>query len=125
MTPSWTHDELNKIGDADELEVSSVRPDGSLRPYVTIWVVRSGDDLYIRSARGPENGWFRRARASRVGRVRAGGVTRDVTFEDADPGLREGLDEVYHAKYDQYGPRIVGPMVGAALATVTLRLLPR
>ena len=71
---AWTADELHRIGEAEELEVASYRSDGSLRPYVIIWVVRSGDDLYVRSALGPENGWFRRAKASRTGRVRAGGV---------------------------------------------------
>ncbi|NMO55094.1 DUF2255 family protein [Actinoplanes sp. TBRC 11911] len=125
MTMSWTGDELTKIGDADELEVSSVRPDGSLRPYVTIWVVRLGDDLYIRSAYGPENGWYRRAHAAGAGRVRAGGVTHDVTFEDGDPALRERIDDAYHAKYDKYGPTVVGPMVGEELAAVTFRLSPR
>ena len=61
---SWTDDELRRVGGAEELQVASYRRDGSLRPYVTIWVVRSGDDLYVRSAYGPENGWFRRAEAS-------------------------------------------------------------
>jgi hypothetical protein len=125
MTMSWTGSQLTKIGDADELQVSSVRPDGSPRPYVTIWVVRLGDDLYIRSGYGPENGWYRRARAAGSGRVRAGGVTHDVTFEDADPALREQIDAAYHAKYDKYGPAVVGPMVGEKLAEVTLRLSPR
>jgi hypothetical protein len=60
-------------------------PDGTLSPYVTIWGVRSGDDIYIRSAYGPENGWYRRAKARRTGRIRAGSVERDVPF--AEPGL--------------------------------------
>jgi hypothetical protein len=125
MTSSWSSNTLGKIGEADELQVSSVRPDGSLRPFVTIWVVRLGDDLYIRSAYGPDNGWYRRALTSRSGQIRAGGVTQDVTFEDADPALRERLDEVYHTKYDKYGPAIVGPVVGEELAAVTFRLVPR
>jgi hypothetical protein len=48
-----------------------------------------------------------------------------VTFEDADPALREQIDAAYHAKYDKYGPAVVGPMVGEKLAEVTLRLSPR
>src|SRR5689334_7809130 len=75
---AWTDEDLWHIGGAEELQVSSARPDGSLRPYVTIWVVRAGDDLYIRSAYGATNGWYRRARASGTGRIRAGGVERDV-----------------------------------------------
>ncbi|WP_418606369.1 DUF2255 family protein [Georgenia sp. SUBG003] len=52
---------------------------------MTIWHVRSGDAVYIRSAHGPDNGWFRRAMAAGTG-IRSGGVERDVTFELADPG---------------------------------------
>ena len=50
---TWTSDELNKIGTAEELQIASLRPDGTLRKRVTIWVVRHGDDLYVRSAYGP------------------------------------------------------------------------
>jgi hypothetical protein len=42
---TWTPDELTRIGSAEELEVSSTRADGTLRPYVTIWVVRVGDEI--------------------------------------------------------------------------------
>ena len=48
----WTNDELDKIGIADELEIAPLRRDGTLRTPVTIWVVRHGDDLYVRSYRG-------------------------------------------------------------------------
>ena len=42
---TWTSDELDRIGSADELRIASPRADGTLRPYVPIWVVRVGDDL--------------------------------------------------------------------------------
>ncbi len=122
---AWTADELARIGRSDELQVSSRRPDGSLRPYVTIWVARLADDLYIRSAYGPDNGWFRRAKASGAGRVRAGGVERDVVFEEAGPSVDADLHAAYHAKYDRYGARIVGTVVSPEAARATLRLLPR
>jgi hypothetical protein len=121
---SWSDDELRRIGGADELQISSRRADGTLRPYVTIWVVRDGDELYVRSAYGAGNGWFRRARAAGAGRVRAGGVERDVTFADADPATGPALDRAYHAKYDRYGPAIVGTVVGESVASLTLRLSP-
>src|SRR6516164_7680573 len=73
---NWTADELNKIGNADELRLATARPDGSLRRPVTIWVVRHGDDLYIRSYRGPGGSWFRRARDRREGRIPPAGWTR-------------------------------------------------
>ena len=121
----WTADELARVGGATEIEVSSRRPDGSLRPYVTIWVVRSGDDLYVRSAYGPDNGWYRRARASGKGRIRAGGLERDVAFEEPGPSVDADLHASYHTKYDQYGARMVGTVVSTEAARATLRLVPR
>ena len=56
---SWTSEELAKIGDAEELAIASRRPDGSLRPFVTIWVVRTAGDLYVRSVKGRSGSWFR------------------------------------------------------------------
>jgi len=123
--PAWTADELAKIGKADELQIASRRRDGSLRPFVTIWVVRWGDDLYVRSAYGRENGWFQRALSSGEGRIRAGGVERDVAFEEPGAAVDADLHSAYHAKYDQYGPTIVGPVVSPEAAASTLRLVPR
>lgn len=122
---TWPPDELARVGDAEELQISSYRPDGSLRPFTTIWAVRVGDDLYVRSAYGPDNGWFRRARTAGAGRVRAGGVEKDVTFEPADPGVHADVDAAYHAKYDAHGPAIVGTVVGPRVVDVTLRVVPR
>ncbi len=122
---AWTNDELARIGGAEELQLASVRPDGTLRRYVTMWVVRAGDDLYVRSAYGPDNPWYRRAMASGAGRIRAGGVERDVTFAEAAPGVHGAIDAAYHAKYDRYGPGIVGTVTGPAAEAVTVRLVPR
>jgi hypothetical protein len=40
---TWGDDDLNRIGHAAELQLASRRPDGTLRAYVTLWVVRVGD----------------------------------------------------------------------------------
>jgi len=122
---AWTADELARIGKADELQIASRRRDGSLRPFVTIWVVRSGDELYVRSAYGHDNGWFQRALSSGEGRIRAGGVERDVVFEDLGGDVHADLNAAYHAKYDRYGPSIVATVVSPEAVRSTLRLVPR
>jgi hypothetical protein len=122
---AWTESELDRIGRAEELRISSYRPDGSRRPYVIIWAVRAGDDIYVRSAYGRDNGWFRRALASGTGRIRAGGVERDVDFEEPEDDVHAALDAAYHAKYDRHGPAIVGTVTGAHAVGETLRLRPR
>ncbi|AZG47643.1 DUF2255 family protein [Gordonia insulae] len=121
---TWTDDELNRIGEADELQVSSYRSDGTLRPFVTIWVVRTGDNIYIRSAYGRENGWYRRALTSGRGQIRAGGVEKDVTFVEPAEDVHPTLDAAYHDKYDRYGQKIVGTVVAPHGVGVTLRLEP-
>jgi hypothetical protein len=88
----WTPDELRKISHAEELAIAARSPDGTFSRYVTIWVVRAEDDIYVRSAYGSDNPWYRRAMASGEGRIRAGGVEKDVTFgKAADNGQPAGL----------------------------------
>jgi hypothetical protein len=123
---TWTDEELRRIGEAQELHLASARQDGTMRPYVTMWVVRAaGDDLYVRSAYGPNNPWFRRAKASGGGRIRAGGLERDVAFAEPDAGVHAAIDSAYHAKYDRHGPKIVRTVVGPEAEAVTIQLLPR
>jgi hypothetical protein len=122
MSAAWTDDELSDIGGAIQLELASRRDDGSLRPYVTMWVVRVGDHLYVRSAGGPNRTWYRRAIASGTGRIRAGGVEADVAFEHAPDDAQAAIDAAYHDKYDRYGPGPVGHVTGADAHAVTIRL---
>lgn len=121
----FTAAELQAIDDTDELQISSRRRNGTMRPFVTIWGVREGDDLYVRSAHGATNGWFRRAVASGRGEVRIAGAVRRIRFERLiDDATQARIDAAYHAKYDRYGSQIVGSVVGPNVTDVTLRLRP-
>jgi hypothetical protein len=119
----WTQDELSKIGRTDEIEIASRRPDGTLRPFVTIWAVVFGDDVYVRAAYGPNTGWYRRAKGAGAGRIRVAGFERDVAIEEPGVEAAEGVTAAYHAKYDKY-PAYVGPVVSAEAERLTLRLVP-
>src|SRR5499433_732042 len=112
---AWTSDELTKIAAADELRIAPLRGGGRSRNPVTIWVVRDGDDVYVRSHRGRESSWFRGAQARHEGHIRAGGVDKDVTFvEETDPAAGDRIDAAYRAKYRRYSASYVDPMVGPA-----------
>jgi len=88
-----------------------------------MWVVRVGEDLYVRSAGGPDRPWYRRALASDTGRIRAGGIECDVRFGQADPAVHAALDEAYRAKYDRFGPGPVSHVTGPSSHPVTVRLV--
>jgi len=123
--PTWTNDELKRIGNAEELQIAPLRSDGALPKPVTIWVVRVGDDLYVRSYRGRDSGWFRGVQVRQAGRIQAGGVTRDVTFvEETDPGVNDQIDAAYRAKYARY-PQYVAPMLTPEVRGTTIKLTPR
>ncbi|MEZ5323364.1 MAG: DUF2255 family protein [Microthrixaceae bacterium] len=67
---TWTPDQNRQIGSSTELDLASRRPDGSLSGYTTMWVVEVDDEVYVRSAGGPDRPWYRRALASGNGRIR-------------------------------------------------------
>ena len=122
--PPWTNDELDKIGAAEELQLASVRRDGTLRSPVTIWVVRHGDDIYVRSVNGRTSSWFRGVQVRHQGHIRAGGADKDVSFVETDD-VNDALDSAYRAKYHRYAESIVDPITSPAARAATLKLVPR
>ncbi len=121
---NWTKEELSKIDKAEELEIQSLRGDGSLRNPVTIWVVRLGDELYVRAVNGRTGAWFRSTQVRRQGRIQAGGVDKAVAFADADPGLNDQIDAAYRAKYRRYAANIVNSILTPQARASTIRLVP-
>ena len=122
---TWTRAELDKIGNAEEVEIAPRQSDGTVREPTTIWVVRVGDDLYVRSFNGRSGVWYRSAQASHEGRIWAGGVEKEVSFvEVSDAGLNDQIDEAYRAKYGRY-PQYVEPMVRPEARATTIKLVPR
>jgi hypothetical protein len=121
----WTRDELTRIGSAEEVQIASLRRDGTLRKLVTVWVVPYSDNLYVRSVKGRDGVWFRGVEETHEGRIRAGAVQKDVTFVDTDHDIDSEIDAAYRAKYRRYaGPILNSVLTGEARSTTT-KLVPR
>lgn len=123
---AWSDDEIERLGAAEELRIAGRRSDGSLSAPVTIWAVRAGDDLYLRSVRGPAGGWFKAVRARHEGWISAGGVERDVVVEDVpatDP-IQDRIDAAYADKHGRGSPDVLAITNDLARAT-TLKVRPR
>ena len=118
----WTPDELASLAREDELGLASRRADESLRPFITIWFVTHDGAVYVRSAYGPQNGWYRRALASGRGRVRVRGLEHDVSFVPPDHAIDAALHAEYEAKYGRYAKGIVRTVVSPEAAAATLRV---
>ena len=122
---AWTSDELSRIEPADELEIASLRRDGTLRNPTTIWVVRLGDDLFVRSVHGRTASWFRGTQVRHEGHISAGGVEKEVIFADVDDDIDDLIDDAYSAKYHRYSPRTVGSVLTPEARSSTIMLVPR
>jgi hypothetical protein len=122
VTTAWTSEGVDAVGSADEIDIAPRRADGTTGRYTTIWVVRVGDEVYVRSYRGPNSTRYRAAITTRRARIRAGGAEHDVSCEPAKHVDRAAVDGAYRAKYGQSS--YVDAMVTNDARGTTLRLTP-
>ena len=122
----FTRDELKKIEKADELNLASLRGDGTLRTPVTMWVVRVDDNLYVRAVKGRAGAWFRGVLTRGEGRIWSGGVEQEVLFVDeTEPAVNERIDLAYREKYRRYPKEYVDACVTPEARAATLKLMPK
>lgn len=123
---SWTSEELEKIEKAEELKLSSLRRDGTYRNPVIMWVVRVGDDLYVRAVKGRTGLWFRDTQTRHKGHISSGGVEKDVNFVEApDSPLHKEIDAAYREKYRRYPKSYTDACLTPEAQAATIKLVPR
>jgi hypothetical protein len=125
---TWPLEELRKIAKADDLHISPFREDGKTYGTPTwIWSVAVDDGLYVRGYNGKESRWYQAAIREKAGRIRAAGITKEVTFEPVDgeinDRINDRIDEAYRAKYKR--SPYLKPMIGAKARAATIRVMPR
>ncbi|MBS1846284.1 MAG: DUF2255 family protein [Actinobacteria bacterium] len=115
---------MERLANAPEIEVSSLREDGALTKPAAIWTVRVGDELYVRSARGEAGGWIKAAEQRHEGRIEDDSNGVDVVFDDAPHHLDAEIDAAFRAKYGTLSGPLDSITADAAGAN-TIRLVPR
>ena len=120
MTATWSPDELELIDAAHELLIAVERADGTRRRPLPIWVVRAGDQVYVRTWHRRGTGWFGQALRSRRARIQVPGLETDITITDVGADAT-GVNAAYRTKY---GPAGADSMVTPAAAASTLQLTP-
>jgi hypothetical protein len=120
----WAKDELDRIAESHDLHISPFREDGkTLGTPTWIWSVVVDGALYVRPYNGRSSRWYQAATRQRAGRITVAGFTKEVTFEPADDGVKDRVDEAYRAKYN--GSPYLDPMIGARVRATTVRVVPR
>ena len=121
---AWAKDELRKIAETDDLHISPFREDGKTYGTPTwIWSVVVNDALYVRAYNGQKSSWYQAAMRQKAGRITAGGMAKEVTFEAGDGGNSDGIDDAYRAKYKTSS--YLKAMIGATARSATVKIVPR
>lgn len=121
---SWTDNELAVLRATESLRLAAAAAGTPASGSVEIGVVTVGDAAYVRAYRGTSSTWFRATQTIGRGRICAGDLEKDVSFESADPSLADDIDAAYHSKYSRYGTAAVGLAVSAASRAATVKINP-
>ncbi|MGP3925894.1 DUF2255 family protein [Streptomyces sp. 8N616] len=116
--------DVTQLDQVKEIAMRTRRRDGSWssRP---IWVVVVDRKAYVRSYRGGEGDWYRRARADGSGEIQVGDEVVSVRLESVhDDALNQRVSEAYRDKYAADSPGPTESMVGGEALATTMRLTP-
>jgi hypothetical protein len=127
VTATWAPEQLKRISETRELEITGSGNDGRAHLWSPIWVVCVDDHVYVRSWYRRGTGWFGRVTRTEAARIRVPGLELNVIVADLgaeDPYLRAAVDQAYRAKYGTAGDKTVAGMTTDEAAATTLMLTP-
>ncbi len=112
---------LRELRDRKEVAIRTPKHPGT---GVTIWIVVSGDEVFIRSVKGPQGRWFRDLTGGGPATLEFAGRTVAVTAVPAtDTASVERASREYLSKYRE--SPYAQPMVRPEVLGTTMRLEPR
>jgi len=118
---AWSHADVSKIAEADDLRISPFREDGVTYGTPTwIWSVMVDSNLYVRGFNGQRSRWYQAAVQQKAGRITAAGLTKEVTFEPVEGSLNDRIDDAYRSKYRD--SPYLSPMISARARAATMRI---
>jgi hypothetical protein len=123
MTTQFDSSIVQQLAATEEIDIETRSAPDQPVHRATIWVVTNGDDVYVRSVRGPRGRWYRELIANPPGAIWFDGQrvpVRAVPASDAATVTR--ASEAYRQKYaaSPYMP----PLLVAEVLPTTLRLEP-
>ncbi|MGA0568758.1 DUF2255 family protein [Rathayibacter sp. KR2-224] len=116
---SWTPDDLRHLDRTREVEIAVPHVAGRPNGWTPIWVVVVDDEVFVRTWRRRDTGWYGRAVRSARTRMRVAGDSVDVVVAAIGDTNAAVVDAAYRTKYGRAGSE---SMVTAEAAASTLRL---
>lgn len=120
----WTKVEVKKINETDDLHISPFREDGVTYGTPTwIWSVVVGEDLFVRAYNGQNSSWYKSALKQKAGKIKAAGITKEVTFEPVEGLINDSIDNAYREKYK--GSPYLSSMISKRARSATIKVIPK
>ena len=121
---TWSKNELRTIAETDDLHISPFREDGKTYGSPTwIWSVVVDQALYVRAYNEQNSRWYQAALRQKAGRIRAAGITKEVSFESETGAVNDRIDGAYRVKY-KTSPYLK-PMIDPSARSATVKIVPR
>jgi hypothetical protein len=121
MPKRFDQETLDQLREADEVRVETSTGDAVHRTI--IWVVVDGDDVFIRSVRGPRGRWYRELKASGTGALILGRKRIPIRAVPADDP--ESIERASRALREKYRPGgSLQSMLRPETLPTTLRIEP-
>ena len=119
---SFSTQDLALLNAAEEVEIETQAPEMEPRRTV-IWVVVDGNDVFVRTYRGPDSRWYREVAANPAVAIHVGDKRLSASAMSAtDPDSIERASAGFLRKYS--GDPAAKSMVLPAVLETTLRLEP-
>ena len=114
---------LARWAETPEVEIETSRGGDAPVHRTVIWIVVDGDDVYVRSVRGPAGRWYRELTAYPRGAIHAGGRRVAVAAEPvSDAAAISRVSALLREKYERSSPGPTARMVRDEVLPTTLRL---
>jgi len=108
---AWSDADLALLRDVEEVRIAPRREDGSAWPGRLVWVLVVDGRVLVRSWKGPDAEWYRRALATGRALLTTddGALSAEVVLR-AEAGLDATVDAEYLRKYpDPYATEMTRP----------------
>jgi hypothetical protein len=126
MPPRFDAATLATLGRVQEVQLETTSLDGARTHRTVIWIVTSGDQVFIRSVRGDAGRWYREARRRPEVILHAAGASIPVSLVMADdPDSIRRVSDAFTAKYARVSPASTAAMIASHTLSTTIRVDPR
>ena len=115
----FTAEDQQLLHSTDEVDMET-RPGRQ----VPIWIVVDGDQVYVRSVRGPKGLWWQRLSGGGTAHLHAGGKSWQVRGDPVSDAQVQRVSDAITSKYQRRWPGPTAAMLRPETLPTTLRIQP-